>query len=149
MIPFKSFVRLLCEAVNSVSRDGQSLDSVLSGTFTKETENGTDLYTPREVRFRIPYADDKNQTSYRTVQVPLATLIPPQTVHMDKVTFSLDCSLSIKSGELMMDKTRRFHLFHKSVNTHIEFTLTRGENARELETLIADYEASLRKVVEK
>ena len=69
MIPFKSFIRQLCEAVNSVARDRQTeLDAVLSGTFTKETENGTDLYTPREVRFKVPYTDDKDQTAWRTVQ---------------------------------------------------------------------------------
>lgn len=150
MIPFKSFIRQLCEAVNSVARDRQAeLDTVLSGTFTKEMENGTDLYTPREVRFKVPYTDDKDQTAWRTVQVPLATLVTPRTVQMDKITFSVDCSLSLRSGELMMGKPRRFHLFHKSVNTRIEFTLKGGGNAQELETLIADYEAGLRKVVEK
>ena len=88
MIPFKSFIRQLCEAVNSVARDRQTeLDAVLSGTFTKETENGTDLYTPREVRFKVPYTDDKDQTAWRTVQVPLATLVTPRTVQMDKITF--------------------------------------------------------------
>lgn len=114
MIPFKSFIRQLCEAVNSVARDRQTeLDAVLSGTFTKETENGTDLYTPREVRFKVPYTDDKDQTAWRTVQVPLATLVTPRTVQMDKITFSVDCSLSLRSGELMMGKPRRFHLFIK------------------------------------
>lgn len=150
MIPFKSFIRLLCEAVNSVSHNQRAeLDTVLLGTFTKETENGTDQYTPREVRFKVPSTDDRDQTAWRTVQVPLAALVSPHTVHIDKITFSLDCSLSVRSGELMMGKPRRFHLFHKSVNTRIEFTLTRGGNAQELENLITDYEASLRKTVEK
>lgn len=49
----------------------------------------------------------------------------------------------------MMGKPRRFHLFHKSVNARIEFTLTQGDNAQELENLITDYEASLRKTVER
>lgn len=150
MIPFKSFIRQLCEVVNTVSRDQRAeLDTVLSGTFTKETESGIDQYTPREVRFKVPYTDDKDQTAYRTMQVPLAALVTPQTVHIDKITFSLNCSLSIKSGELMMGKPRRFHLFHKSVNARIEFTLTQGGNAQELENLITDYEASLRKTVER
>lgn len=150
MIPFKSFIRQLCEVVNTVSRDQRAeLDTVLSGTFTKETKNGIDQYTPREVRFKVPYTDDKDQTAYRTMQVPLASLVTPQTIHIDKITFSLNCSLSIKSGELMMGKPRRFHLFHKSVNARIEFTLTQGGNAQELENLITDYEASLRKTVER
>lgn len=143
-------MRLLCEAVNTAIREQRAnLDSVLSGTFTKETENGTDLYTPREVRFRIPCTDERGQATYRTVQVPLATLATPQALHVDKVTFSMDCGLSVKSGELMMGKAHKCDLFHKSVNTHIEFTLTGGGNARELETLITGYEASLREAVEK
>lgn len=150
MIPFKSFIRQLCDAVNSVSHDPQSeLDTVLTGTFTKETENGINQYTPREVRFKVPYTDDKDHTVYRTIQVPLAALVTPQTIHIDKITFSLDCSLSVRSGELMMGRPRRFHLFHKSVNTRIEFTLTQGDNAQELENIISDYEARLRKTVEK
>lgn len=150
MIPFKAFIRLLCEAVNSVSQDKKTeLDTVLSGSFSKETVDGTDLYTPKEVRFRVPYTDDNDKTAYRTVQMPLVSLVTPQTVHIDKVKFSVDCSLSIKSGELMIGKSRRFHLFSKSLNTRIEFTITGGGNSEELESLIADYEASLRNLVEK
>ena len=40
MIPFKSFIRQLCEVVNTVSRDQRAeLDTVLSGASTKETKS--------------------------------------------------------------------------------------------------------------
>lgn len=40
MISFKSFIRQLCEAVNFISNNLQAeLNIVLTGTFTKETEN--------------------------------------------------------------------------------------------------------------
>lgn len=53
MIPFKSFIRQLCDVVNTVSRDQRAeLGTVLLGASTKETESGIDQYTPREVRFQ-------------------------------------------------------------------------------------------------
>lgn len=139
-------MRLLCEAVNSVTRDQRAnLDAALSGTFSKKTENGTDLYTPRMIQFQIPRADGRSQTA----RVPLAALAAPRAMRVDKITFSVECGLSVKSGELMVGKPHKCNLFRKSVNARVEFTLAEGGTPRELETLIADYEASLRESVEK
>lgn len=150
MIPFKHFIRQLCDAVNAASRDGQAAaEPLLAGYFHKETADGTDLYTPREVSFRLPCPDGENQKTWKTVRMPLASLSSPQTIHIDKVTFSLECSLSMKSGVLMIGSPRRFRFFRKGMNTHMEFTLTGGDTPQELDTLIADYEAALRKTTTK
>lgn len=150
MIPFKSFIRMLCNAVNTASADCQTeLDSVISGFFTKESDNGTCIYSPREVKFRIPSTGDDGQPDYRTVSVPLAALANPQTMHLDKIRFTVKCSLAVRSGELIMDRPSRFRLFRKGMDTRIEFTLAAGGNPQELEDLIAHYEASLRNEVEK
>lgn len=150
MIPFRHFIRQLCDAVNAASGNGQAAaEPLLAGYFHKETAGGTDLYTPREVSFRLPSPDGENRHACKTVRMPLASLTSPQTIHIDKVTFSLECSLTVKSGILMIGTPRRFRFFRKGMNTRMEFTLTGGGTPQELDNLIAGYEAALRKTTAK
>lgn len=147
MIELKSFVEAVHRAISEAAELMEEKNRNLLERYfhCEKQKDGDDIYSPRMATMTIPDTDEEGNIMERTVKVPLITLVPITTSHIEKATFSVDFRLSMKEDKLCLSFPDNKIYHSQSTQGHLDIVISPGEPVEGLQSLIDSYTEQLKK----
>lgn len=154
MISFKAFVEAIHDAIINASNTLMDKNIDLIDNYFVESENkdtGKQTLTPKNVILEYPVLTSEGEVTSTEIQVPLITLVPLATSHIEKATLTAEFEMEIVDNELQLNfPSHKGGVFQKDSKTNtgkLEIVISPQESAEGLKLIVEAYETVLKRQI--